>query len=191
MALPLNDLQLITKAFNFAAERHADQRRKGAKAEPYINHPAEVAAILAEHGADAVLIAAAILHDTIEDVGVTYAELAWEFGSFVADVVQEVTDNKTLPKQVRKQLQIEHAAHASPRAKMLKIADKIANLKALLASPPADWAAARIAEYFEWAKKVVDNCRGVNPGLEDAFDKVYVQKGKAVAAVNKSEKPKI
>ena len=169
----LSDLQLISKAFNFAASRHVDQRRKGAKAEPYINHPAEVAWILAENGADARLIAAGALHDTVEDVGVTFEELTREFGQDVSDLVREVTDDKSLSKQERKLLQIEHAAHASEGAKMLKMADKIANLRALLSSPPPDWNEARIAEYFTWAKKVVDNCRGVNQGLEETFDHAY------------------
>jgi len=172
----MTDLQLISKAFNFSAARHVDQRRKGPGAAPYINHPAEVAYILAEHGADAELIAAGLLHDTVEDVGVTFGELTQEFGAAISNLVREVTDDKNLPKQVRKQLQIEHAAHASPKAKQLKMADKIANLRSLLSSPPADWDAARIIEYFDWAKKVVDNCRGVNAGLEAAFDKVYILK---------------
>jgi (p)ppGpp synthase/HD superfamily hydrolase len=171
----MNDVSKIAKAFHFAAEKHSDQRRKGTRAEPYVNHVAEVAALLAEHtgGRDTDLIVAGLLHDTVEDVDVTYEEIEKEFGANVAHLVSEVTDDKSLPKAERKRLQIEHAAHASPRAKMLKIADKTANLRTLLESAPPDWTETRITEYFEWSKKVVDNCRGVNTGLEAGFDKLY------------------
>lgn len=167
------DVQLLTKAFNFAAERHVHQRRKGAHAEPYINHPIAVAGMLAAAGEDAKTIAAGILHDTVEDVGVTYGELLRTFGSEVADAVMEVTDDKKLPKEERKQLQITTAKHKSARARKIKIADKTANLQSLLTSPPGDWDQKRITDYFKWAKQVVDQCRGLNEKLEQDFDATY------------------
>jgi len=169
------DTLLIARALDFAARKHVDQRRKGEAEEPYINHVAEVASLLAEAtgGEDAVLVAAGLLHDTIEDVGVTHAELARAFGLEVADLVQEVTDDKSLPKQERKRLQVEHAPHKSGRARQLKIADKTSNLRAIRNSPPKDWDENRKREYFDWAKQVVDGCRGVNARLEAAFDEAW------------------
>jgi (p)ppGpp synthase/HD superfamily hydrolase len=171
------DVLLVARALDFATRAHTDQRRKGEREEPYINHLAEVARLLAEatDGEDAVLIAAGLLHDTIEDQGVTHETLAHEFGKDVADLVQEVTDDKNLDKAERKRLQIEHAPHKSTRAKLLKIADKTSNLHSILNSPPPDWDATRRRAYFDWAAQVVAGCRGVNARLESAFDAAYTQ----------------
>lgn len=165
-------LLLITAALDFAARKHAGQRRKDATAEPYLNHLAEVAQLLAEatEGEDAILVAGGLLHDSIEDTGTTHAELVAAFGVEVADLVREVTDDKSLPKAERKRLQILHAPHKSPRAKLLKLADKTSNLRALLASPPVDWPLVRQQDYFAWAADVVAGCRGINAKLEAHFD---------------------
>ena len=166
--------QLIT-ALAFAADKHKNQRRKDADASPYINHPIALANLLLNEAGveDQRVLIAAILHDTIEDTDTTEQELVKHFGKDVADIVLEVTDDKTLPKAERKRLQIEHAAHISRRAKLVKLADKICNLRDITASPPADWSVDRKREYFEWAKSVVDELRGVHPGLEHLFDKAY------------------
>ena len=111
-----------------------------------------------------------MLHDTIEDTETTADELRALFGDQVASVVLEVTDDKSLDKAQRKQLQIEHAAHCSPQAKLVKLADKICNLRDLLTSPPADWSAERKQAYFDWAAAVVAGLRGVHPGLEAVFN---------------------
>ena len=163
----------ITKAYHFTAMKHVNQRRKGVAAEPYINHLTEVAELVAvaTRGEDIDLIMAAVLHDTIEDTATTMEELASTFGLRVAELVAEVTDDKSLPKPERKRRQIERAAHASPRAKMIKIADKVSNLRALGSSPPAGWSRKRIEEYVAWATQVVAGCRGVNAWLEREFDK--------------------
>ena len=165
----------LARAVDFAARKHKDQRRKGAAAEPYVNHPAEVARLVAEatDGDDAVVVLGAILHDTIEDTQTTRQELEDEFGIEVATLVVELTDDKSLPKAERKQLQEEHAPHKSPRAKMIKLADKTSNLLSLATSPPTDWDERRMREYFDWAARVVAGCRGVNQKLEDAFDQAY------------------
>lgn len=171
----MNDIQLLTKAMNFAALKHINQRRKGEAAEPYLNHLTEVCDLLASNGADINTIVAGVLHDTIEDTETKRDELVREFGENVADIVCEATDDKSLPKHERKQLQIEHAAHASASAKQVKMADKISNLRSILNSPPPDWAVERKLEYFNWAKKVVDNCRAANAELAATFDKTYKQ----------------
>jgi guanosine-3',5'-bis(diphosphate) 3'-pyrophosphohydrolase len=114
-----------------------------------------------------------MLHDTLEDTETTYDELVASFGSDVADLVREVTDDKTLPKAERKRLQVEKAPHKSACAKMLKIADKISNLSSILNSPPKDWPDERKREYFDWAKRVAEGCKDTNAGLEAAFAKVY------------------
>ncbi len=180
MTMP--DVRLITAACDFAARRHVHQRRKGAAGEPYLNHLAEVAMLLAEAtGGDAVLVAAGFLHDTLEDTETTYDELAARFGDDMAALVGEVTDDKSLPKAERKRRQIEAAPHTSVRARLLKIADKTSNLRAMAVSPPMGWDIARISEYVDWAEKVVAGCRGLNTALEHAFDAAAVQAREAIA----------
>lgn len=167
-----NPLGAFVKAVAFAADKHRNQRRKDAEASPYINHPIALANVLANEGgvADVTVLCAAVLHDTIEDTETTPEELQAIFGPKVAAVVIEVTDDKSLEKSVRKQRQVEHAPHISKEAKLVKLADKICNLRDILASPPADWTAERKQNYFEWAAKVVAGLRGVHPGLESVFD---------------------
>lgn len=171
-------LSLIFKALEFAARKHRDQRRKDEPATPYINHPIEVAELLINEAnvSDSNVLAAAILHDTVEDTETTVEELTSLFGADIAAVVAEVTDNKSLSKAERKRLQIEHAAHCSDQAKLVKLADKTCNLRDMIASPPADWPRQRIREYFDWAGQVIDRLRGVNPVLEKIFDAEYSKK---------------
>lgn len=170
------DLTRVTQALDFACRKHAHQRRKGASAEPYVNHLAEVAHLVAEAtgGGDPNLVIAALLHDTVEDQRVTREEIVHMFGEDVAALVLEVTDDKSIPKDERKLAQIEHAAHISPRARVLKMADKTSNLRSIQLSPP-DWPLSRKQRYFAWARAVVANARGVNPWMEAAFDKEYEQ----------------
>jgi guanosine-3',5'-bis(diphosphate) 3'-pyrophosphohydrolase len=173
-----DDLGLVLRAAQFAALKHKDQRRKDVKATPYINHPINLAEVLHTDGgvSDPAVIAAALLHDTIEDTETTYDELRGAFGAEVADVVIEVTDVKFLAKELRKRLQVAKAGRASERARQVKLADKICNLRDILASPPARWSLAERQKYFDWAKEVVDQARGVNPRLERMFDRLYRQR---------------
>ena len=165
----------VISAISFAADKHRNQRRKDIEASPYINHPIALANILANEAGieDEKVLVAAILHDSIEDTETTTQELADLFGDDVTAIVLEVTDDKSLPKAERKRLQVEHAPTISRRAKLVKLADKICNLRDITASPPADWSVDRKREYFDWAKSVVDELRGVHPGLEHLFDKAY------------------
>jgi guanosine-3',5'-bis(diphosphate) 3'-pyrophosphohydrolase len=176
--IPEKDLALLFRALAFAAHKHRDQRRKDAEASPYINHPIALAEVLAGEGgvADVEVLAAALLHDTIEDTDTTRAELEREFGARIAATVAEVTDDKSLPKADRKRLQIEHAAALSRGAKLVKLADKICNLRDVADRPPAQWDLARRQEYFEWALRVINGLRGAHPGLEAAFDAAYARK---------------
>lgn len=180
---PAAAAQRILAAARFAAEKHAAHRRKGEAEEPYINHLLEVAELIASSSEtlDTDLVVAGLLHDTIEDVGVTEKELEQRFGQDVASLVMEVTDDKSLPKEKRKQLQVENAPKKSVRAQTLKIADKISNLRSILASPPANWTVHRQKEYFDWAKRVVDGLSRPNPALKAEFDRVYAQFGKKPA----------
>ena len=165
------DLATILQALHFAAAKHRDQRRKGAEASPYINHPIEVAELLARVGevTDSVVLQAAILHDTLEDTQTTPAELDAVFGPEVREVVAEITDDKQLPKAERKRLQIVHAPQLSTRAKLVKLADKIANVRSIIDTPPAEWSLERKREYLDWSERVVAGCRGSNAALERAF----------------------
>jgi guanosine-3',5'-bis(diphosphate) 3'-pyrophosphohydrolase len=171
-------LGLVITAASFAAWKHRDQRRKDADASPYINHPIGLAEILWTEGgiADPTVIAAALLHDTIEDTETTSEELRGQFGDTVAAIVEEVTDVKWLRKRSRKKIQVARAARSSKGAKLVKLADKISNVRDILADPPAGWTLERRREYFDWAKSVVDQVRGANAKLERRFDQLYKQR---------------
>ena len=169
------DLGLVLKAVQFATWKHRDQKRKDVKASPYINHPVALAELLWTEGGvrDAVVIASALLHDTLEDTETSVEELRGTFGVHVAEVVEEVTDVKWLGKTSRKRLQVARAGRSSPRAKQVKLADKICNLRDIIANPPAGWSVERKRAYFDWAKSVIDQVRGTNPRLERRFDQLY------------------
>lgn len=172
---PLRGVALILRAAEFAARKHRDQRRKDPSASPYINHPIALAEILSGEGGvrSADVLAAALLHDTLEDTQTTSAELRTTFGPKITRIVEEVSDDKRLPKQKRKEMQILHAAHLSRSAKLVKLADKIANLADIDSSPPPSWSLQRKRDYFDWAKRVIDQLRGTNPRLERRFDSLY------------------
>lgn len=169
------DLVRLADAADYAARQHIAQRRKGPRDEPYVNHLLEVAALLAAatDGSDVVLLMGGLLHDALEDTDATYEDLEQRFGPDVAALVAEVTDDKALPKEERKRLQIEKTAGKSRRAKLLKIADKTSNLRGLVQSPPAGWTEARLRDYVVWANDVVRSCRGLNARLEAAFDAAH------------------
>jgi (p)ppGpp synthase/HD superfamily hydrolase len=169
----MTDIVMVTKAACFAAQAHAGQTRKGGNA-PYVNHLAEVAAFVAEatEGRDADLVAAAWLHDVVEDCGIARDDLACRFGAEVADLVLEVTDDMSLPKEKRRQRQVETVAAKSERARLLKLADKVSNVTAIVEKPPAEWSRAKLEDYLSWAVRVVDaGCRGLNAELEARFDR--------------------
>jgi (p)ppGpp synthase/HD superfamily hydrolase len=175
MTIIANDVLRLSRALDYAAQKHSAQRRKGVAQEPYINHLSEVALLLAEatDGRDTNLIIAGLLHDCIEDQGVTHDELVAQFGDDIADLVRECTDDKSLPKAERKRLQVANAPHKSERARMLKLADKTSNLRSVRLSPPAHWDAKRRADYFIWAQEVVTACGDVSPYLLEKFEEAY------------------
>ncbi len=161
----------ILRAVHFAADRHRMQRRKDADASPYINHPIAVAEALAAAGVtDRTTLIAAILHDVIEDTETEPREIREAFGEAVCSVVEEVSDDKSLPKEVRKQLQVERTPHKSERARLVKLADLIANGSDVVANPPVSWDAERRDVYLAWARAVAAGCRGLNPELERRFE---------------------
>jgi guanosine-3',5'-bis(diphosphate) 3'-pyrophosphohydrolase len=164
----------ILAALAFAAAKHRDQRRKDREASPYINHPIEVVRLLWHVGGirDEVALVAAVLHDTVEDTDTTFEEIEAQFGAEVRAVVAEVTDDKSLPKDERKQLQISKASAKSERAKVVKLADKLSNVTDLVNSPPEKWPGERRRQYVVWAQQVVDQLRGTNEGLEGRFDEL-------------------
>jgi guanosine-3',5'-bis(diphosphate) 3'-pyrophosphohydrolase len=173
--------QLILKAARFAAHKHRNQRRKDEEKTPYINHPISVAKIISEIGKIEApeVLAAALLHDTLEDTKTTPEELIDNFGERVCNLVQEVTDDKTLPKLERKQRQIDHAKEISKDAALIKLGDKISNVTDITYTPPTHWDNERRLEYLEWAEEVINNCPKVNEALENHFAKV-VRKGKNI-----------
>lgn len=138
-----------------------------------------VANILTEEGkiTNLNVIQAALLHDTVEDTDTTFEEIEKEFGKEIRNIVAEVTDDKSLPKQTRKQLQIEHASTSTYEAKLVKLADKLYNLRDLEKSAPVGWSEERVQEYFRWAKQVVDGLRGVNKQMEESLDELFRRVG--------------
>lgn len=146
----------LVKAFAYACEKHKDQRRKADRT-PYINHPARVADKLRQHRIHYGDVAvAAILHDVVEDTDATIAEIEELFGETVANIVAEVTDDKTLTRGECKRDQVERIGKASDAAKLIKICDKIDNCAGLFSNAPPKWSVARIQGYFWWADQVVD-----------------------------------
>jgi GTP diphosphokinase / guanosine-3',5'-bis(diphosphate) 3'-diphosphatase len=164
---------IIFDAFDFAAEKHKLQRRKGNLRIPYINHPIKVGKLLAEAGEkDIELLAAAILHDTLEDTETTTAELEEKFGSEITGIVIELTDDMSLPDNIRKEKQVQKASSLSPKAKLIKIADKICNINDLLVYP-IYWTKARKIRYIEWSAQVIEKCKGLNTVLDQKFEEIY------------------
>src|SRR5512139_1685282 len=135
------DTGLMLKVTAFAAEKHRNQRRKDPQASPYINHPIALANVLLHEGGvtDVVVLCAAPLHDTLEDTQTTPEELVQQFGGEIQGIVMEVTDNKKLKKRKRKELQMKHAHMLSTKAKLVKLADKICNLRDVAENPPPRW----------------------------------------------------
>jgi len=179
----MSDTARLLLALHFSAEKHRHQRRKDRHASPYINHPIEVATMLATAGAvsDLATLIAAVLHDTIEDTATTGDELEQRFGREVRLLVEEVTDDKRLPKTERKRLQIVHARGASHRAKLIKIGDKICNVRDVTHAPPDGWTEERRREYLDWTEQVVAGCRGASATLERYYDDVLRDGRKALA----------
>lgn len=185
-----NDLTFFLKALNFSAEKHRHQRRKDTAASPYINHPIEVANILWTVGDvhDEAAIIAAILHDTIEDTNTTPEEIRLSFGDEVLGLVLEVSDDKSLPKQERKQKQITHSPHLSRRAKQIKLADKICNVHDIAFAPPDHWPRQRRIDYLQWAQAVIDGLRGTNAQLEQFFDNTLAQARQKLTEENNNDR---
>ncbi|EDW39059.1 GL13607 [Drosophila persimilis] len=167
------------KCLQYAAHQHRDQRRKDPPQTPYVNHVINVSTILAVEACieDEAVLMAALLHDVVEDTDATFADVEQLLGGDVCGLVREVTDDKSLEKQERKRLQIANAAKTSPRAKLIKLADKLDNLRDLLVNTPQGWTEERRELYFVWAKQVVDNLRGTNANLEHKLDEIFRQRG--------------
>ncbi|XP_014780413.1 guanosine-3',5'-bis(diphosphate) 3'-pyrophosphohydrolase MESH1 [Octopus bimaculoides] len=171
-------LSTVIECANFAAIKHKNQKRKDVEGTPYINHPIGVSYILTNEAGitDPLVIQAALLHDTVEDTDTTLQEIEDHFGKEVAGIVAEVTDDKSLAKAERKKLQIEHAKTSSHRAKLVKLADKLYNLRDLNRSTPVGWTEERVQQYFVWAKKVVRNLAGTNEPMEKALDIIFQER---------------
>jgi guanosine-3',5'-bis(diphosphate) 3'-pyrophosphohydrolase len=167
----MSDINKLLKAILYSAKQHREQRRKDICETPYINHPIEVCSFLSDAGVtDIDLLSAAILHDTVEDTEATEQDILENFGESICKIVMEVTDDKSLPKQERKRLQVEHAPKKSDAAKQLKLADKTCNVRDLDHESPGGWKLERKLEYLDWAENVVAGLRGVNQQLESLFD---------------------
>jgi (p)ppGpp synthase/HD superfamily hydrolase len=170
-------MSFLLKAVKFAADCHTGQVRKGKQEAPYVNHVLEVASLISEVGGvgDEEILAAAVLHDTVEDTAAEFEDIESLFGERVASIVREVTDDKTLSKKRRRQLQIDHAPHLSEEATLIKIADKTSNIADITRDPPRHWGLQRRREYIEWGEKVVSNCKKVNEPLLVNFFRILAE----------------
>jgi guanosine-3',5'-bis(diphosphate) 3'-pyrophosphohydrolase len=166
------ELATIFRALQFSARKHVVHRRKGGRDVPYINHPIDVATQLVTVGGvtDPETLSAALLHDTVEDTDTTSEELEAEFGPVIAGLVAEVTDDPALSSAQRKTRQEIEAPAKSPRARMIRLADKTCNVRDIGRAPPPSWSYERRMEYYAWATRVVAGLRGANAGLERSFD---------------------
>jgi guanosine-3',5'-bis(diphosphate) 3'-pyrophosphohydrolase len=166
-------LALVLAALRFAAGKHRNQRRKGEDGSPYLHHCVEVADALAAVGGvgDPEVLGAAVLHDTLEDTDTTPAELERHFGERVRRLVEEVSDDRSLPRDRRRALQVERAPALSREARLIKLADKICNVGDVARTPPVGWSVERCREYVEWTARVIEGCRGASPALEELYDR--------------------
>lgn len=182
---------VVIRAIEFAALRHSGQTRKGNEKTPYINHPIKVVSLLLDfHENDSDLLSAAALHDVIEDTAREDREIrqlekiiGQKFGNKVLNIIWEVTDNKQLPFQERKQKQIQDTPHLSQEAKKIKIADKICNITDLKEAPPVGWSRDRKNSYIEWSTKVIEGAKGVNKELEAYFAKISREAYKTINSI--------
>lgn len=173
--LQQGDLHEVLNAVSFAAQKHRGQVRKNIEKTPYISHPLRVSHILLSEGEvfHKDILVASLLHDCVEDTETTFEEIQESFGVHVRFLVEQVTDDKSLPKEERKRLQIEHASFISPEAKLIKLADKLANLRDLEGHPPENWPEERVQGYYHWAFQVVEGLRGVNDEMESQLDHIF------------------
>mgnify|MGYP000869565794 CR=1 FL=1 len=181
----MNDAVLeLTRALAFAADAHANQRRKGAAQEPYINHLIEVLDLIAQAtgGDDVELLQAALLHDVVEDTPITADELAAAFGGRVARIVTENSDDMTLPKDERRRQRIAAMPRKSTDARIVKTADVISNLRAIAVSPPAGWGMDRRLGYLEACRQLIDAGRGTNAAVEAIFDQTAADAERTIRA---------
>jgi GTP diphosphokinase / guanosine-3',5'-bis(diphosphate) 3'-diphosphatase len=182
------DFGLFISALKFGAHRHRWQKRKDAEQTPYFNHPIDVAEILWRVGAvrDMAILTAALLHDVIEDTETKAEDVEHDFGKVVLSLVLEVSDDKSLPKETRKELQVQHAPNLSAGAKLIKIADKMCNIKDVTYSPPPNWSIERRMEYMAWAERVVNAMNGCNEKLEEEFYKLLKEGRKIITSGSNS-----
>ncbi len=183
--MALEDFGLFMSALKFGANRHRWQRRKDAEQTPYFNHPIDVAEILWRVGAvrDINILTAALLHDVIEDTETLPEEVGRTFGPKVLSLVLEVSDNKSLSKEMRKELQVQHAPSLSAGAKSIKIGDKICNIRDVINSPPPDWSIERRLEYLAWAERVVTAMNGCNDRLEEEFYRLFGEGREKISSI--------
>lgn len=181
----MSNNSIVLKALAFAAEKHRFQFRKGEEQTPFINHPIKVANLLSEVGKidDPATICGAILHDTIEDTVTSCDELEVLFGKEICGLVSEVSDDRYMKPSESKIHQVDYAALLSEKAKLIRLADKIANVYDIAHFPPAHWTKERRKQYLNWSKSVVDNIRGINPELEQKFDDVFQEARKILSLV--------
>jgi guanosine-3',5'-bis(diphosphate) 3'-pyrophosphohydrolase len=182
----MSDAVLLTRAALAAAEAHKGQTRKGGEV-PYVNHVIEVAHLVAEAGGTPEMVAAALLHDVVEDGEATGETVAADFGPCIATLVAGLTDApewKALPREARKRRQAEHMARAPRAVRRIKIADQTSNVRDV-GRLPKGWSPGEARAYIAGAALVVDACRGADAGLEAAFDAARAQALATLDAIDK------
>jgi (p)ppGpp synthase/HD superfamily hydrolase len=167
---------LIQQARDLATERHAHLHMWNAARSPVIIHIAEVARYVDTHGGTEEMIAAAWLHDIVEDTDITLEYLERQFGSAISSLVDGLTDPPhfaALPLDQRKQMQADRLRSKSNEIKIIKICDQLSNVLRVTNDPPTDWSETTQFQYVQGARTVVDTCRGLNKALDQKFDEAY------------------
>ncbi len=170
------DAGVVFDALIFGAEKHKAQVRSNLKKTPYIIHPIEVADFVMRIGKvyDKNVLSAALLHDVMDETGTTYEEIENRYGKIVSQYVQEMTVKKELTLKEQKKYQIIQAFHQTPSVAVIKLSDKLSNLKTLAQTPPASWSRDRIDQYFQWAQSVIENLPEANSFLKQAVKDVIL-----------------
>lgn len=165
IGLSFTETRRVFAALSFAAQRHRDAPRPGA--DPCLAHPIAVADAIVSIGGvtDAVVLCAALLHDVVNNTETPPQLLMDRFGREIADVVLDISDDRSLPEVQRRRVQVAYAPNLSGRARLVRLADMLCRLRRLAAVPRAE----RAAE-VAWVAQMVAGLGGMNTALETAAD---------------------
>lgn len=170
--------QLIERARELAARKHAGTHLFDANRTGMFEHVSQVAGLVQELGGSTEMVAAAWLHDIVEDTDVTLAQVKDGFGAEVATLVDGLTDPEefeAMPLKERKQLQAERVKTLPDNVKRIKLCDQLSNVRRIIEKPPTDWSAEKQWVYVQGAYKIAQQCAGLWPVADDRFQAAYTE----------------